>query len=403
LSEHLVGNFFGNGRPDFDDLVVAFAVGDSAVEVLLLHGDDLLLGVLDQRFLTVGDHHVVDADGKAGPGCILEAELLHFVEHLDRGFESEAQVTVVHQRADTFLLEQAVDVGHALGKVIVENGAAHGGVDEGTIHLNRLGVDDVLIVVGGGEVDQFAGVAQADGSERFHFTHFERQQNFFNVGKDAAFTLRARLAFGQVVETEHHVLCGHGDGLTGCGRKNVVRGQHQHAGFHLRFRGKGNVHGHLIAVEVGVECGADQRVNADRFAFHQHRLERLNAEAMQRGSAVQQYRMVLDDFFQDVPDDGLLLFNHFLGLLDGGDVSGLFQPVINKRLEEFERHLLGQSALVQLEFGTDDDDGTSGIVDALAQQVLAEAALLALERVRERLERTIVGAAQHAPTAAVVE
>jgi len=43
---------------------------------------------------------------------------------------------------------------------------------------------------------------------------------------------------------------------------------------------------HLIAVKVGVECGADQRVDFDGLAFHQHRLKRLNAKAMQRWSAV---------------------------------------------------------------------------------------------------------------------
>ena len=53
--------------------------------------------------------------------------------------------------------------------------------------------------------------------------------------------------------------------------------------------------------------------------------------------------------------------------------------------------------------GTDDDDRAAGVVHALAEQVLAEAALLALERIGERLERAIVGAAQHAAAAAVVE
>jgi hypothetical protein len=46
--------------------------------------------------------------------------------------------------------------------------------------------------------------------------------------------------------------------------------------------------GHLIAVEIGVERRANERVNADGFTFHQYRLKRLNAQAMQRGSAVQE-------------------------------------------------------------------------------------------------------------------
>ena len=79
--------------------------------------------------------------------------------------------------------------------------------------LDRLGVHDVLIVVGGGQVDHFAGVAQTDRGQRFHFARFERHQHFFDVGEGAAFALGARLGLGQVVEAEHHVLRGHGDGL----------------------------------------------------------------------------------------------------------------------------------------------------------------------------------------------
>jgi hypothetical protein len=45
----------------------------------------------------------------------------------------------------------------------------------------------------------------------------------------------------------------------------------------------------------------------------------------------------------------------------------------------------------------------TGIVDALAEQVLAEAALLALQHVGERLQRTLVGPGDDAAAAAVVE
>src|ERR1700678_530218 len=102
--------------------------------------------------------------------------------------------------------------------------------------------------------------------------------------------------------------------------------------------------------------------------------------------------MILNDFFENVPNNGLLLLHHFLGLLNGSDVTGLFEPVINKWLEQLQRHLLGQSTLVQLELWADHDDGTSGVIHALAEQVLTEASLLALERVGERLQRTIVSA-----------
>ncbi len=80
-----------------------------------------------------------------------------------------------------------------------------------------------------------------------------------------------------------------------------------------------------------------------------------------------------------------------------------FEPVIDKWLEEFQSHFLRQTALVELQLGSDDDDRAAGIVDALAEKVLTEAALLSLERVGQRLERAIVSAAQNASAAAVIE
>ena len=91
--------------------------------------------------------------------------------------------------------------------------------------------------------------------------------------------------------------------------------------------------------------------------------------------------MILDDFFENVPHHRILLLDQFLGLLDGGAMAALFQAMIDERLEQLERHLLGKTALVELQLGTDHDDGTAGVIDALAEQVLAEAALLAFERI----------------------
>ena len=67
-----------------------------------------------------------------------------------------------------------------------------------------------------------------------------------------------------------------------------------------------DVHGHLIAVEVRVEGGADERMDLDGLAFDEHGLKRLDAEAMERRGAVEQDGVILDDLFEDVPDDRLL-------------------------------------------------------------------------------------------------
>jgi hypothetical protein len=99
--------------------------------------------------------------------------------------------------------------------------------------------------------------------------------------------------------------------------QDVVGRHHQHAGFELRFQRQRHVDRHLVAVEVGVEGGADQRMKLDRLAFDQDRLERLDAQAVQRRRAVQQHRMLADDLVEDIPDFRLFLLDQLLGLLDG--------------------------------------------------------------------------------------
>ena len=75
-------------------------------------------------------------------------------------------------------------------------------------------MEDVLIVVGIGKVDDLAGVAQTDWAQRLHLLGLKRKQHVFDSCERAAFALRSWSAFGQVVETEHHVLSGNGDRLS---------------------------------------------------------------------------------------------------------------------------------------------------------------------------------------------
>ena len=141
--------------------------------------------------------------------------------------------------------------------------------------------------------------------------------------------------------------------------------------------------GHLVAVEVGVERGAHERVDLDGLALDEHRLEGLDAEAVQRRGAVEQHGVLADDALEDVPDLGLAPLDHALGRLDVLGDLGLDQPLHDEGLEQLEGHQLRQAALVQLERRADDDDRAARVVDALAEQVLAEPALLALQHVGE--------------------
>src|SRR4026207_438108 len=68
--------------------------------------------------------------------------------------------------------------------------------------------------------------------------------------------------------------------------------------------------------EAGVEGGAHQRMELDRLALDQHRLEGLDAQAVQRRRAVEHHRVLADHLFQDVPDLGHFLLDQALGGLD---------------------------------------------------------------------------------------
>ena len=141
--------------------------------------------------------------------------------------------------------------------------------------------------------------------------------NLVGVGKDHAFALHALALHRDVIEAKDHVLRRHDDRRAVGGRQNVVRRHHQHARFQLRLKAQRNVHGHLVAVEVGVEGRTNQRVKLDRLAFDQDRLERLDAQSVQRRRPVQQNRVLADHLVENIPNLGTLFFDQLLRLLHG--------------------------------------------------------------------------------------
>ena len=136
------------------------------------------------------------------------------------------------------------------------------------------------------------------------------------------------------------------------------------------------MHRHLVAVEVRVVRRANERVQADCVAFDKHGFERLNRKSVERRSAVQKDRMLLDYIFQSVPDAFVDLVDLLFGILDVGSLLGFHQPLHHKGFEQLQSHFSGQSALVDLQFRTDYDHRTTGVVHTLTQQVLTEPSLL---------------------------
>ena len=113
--------------------------------------------------------------------------------------------------------------------------------------------------------------------------------------------------------------------------------------------------------------------------------------------------MFANHLLQDVPNFGTFLFHHPLRGLDGGGVTVFFQLRIDERLEQLQRHLLRQAALMELQFRPHHNHRTARIIHALAEQVLTEAALLALQHIGKRLQRTLIGARNRTTTPAIVK
>ena len=113
--------------------------------------------------------------------------------------------------------------------------------------------------------------------------------------------------------------------------------------------------------------------------------------------------MFADHLIENIPHFRLFFFNQLLGLFDSRRQSLRIKARIDEGLEQFERHLFRQTALMQFQFGTHHDHRTAGIVDALAEQVLTETTLLAFEHIGKRFQRTLIGTGNDTTAATIVK
>src|SRR5512140_2672158 len=144
--------------------------------------------------------------------------------------------------------------------------------------------------------------------------------------------LRQSRILRYVIATQGYVLTWRGDRFTARWRENIVRSEHQHARFQLRLDRQRHVHCHLVAVEVGVVRGANERVNANGFTLDQLRFKRLNRETVRSRSTIQKHQVAPGNFVENVPNPGSLALNHLLRAAYRVDVAEIFQPTNDERL-----------------------------------------------------------------------
>ena len=262
---------------------------------------------------------------------------------------------------------------------------------------------DGLVVIVGGQVHEGSGVSQADQALERNLLVLHRQQGLLGGAEDPALPFLALLIQRQIVASQDHVLAGDGQRAAVGRRQDIIGREHQGLGLDLGLDGQRDMNGHLVAVEVGVEGRADQRMDLDGLALDEQRFESLDAQAVKRRRPVEEDRVLPDDFLQEVPDLGPFLLVPFPGHLDARDEAFLLQLVENEGLEQLQGHLLGQPALVEFQLRADDDDRPARIIHPLAEQVLPEPALLAPQGLAQGFEGAAIGPEMDAAALAVVE
>ena len=400
LTLQCVGNNLRGVLPFTYNQTVTLGIGDKAALVLAVDGSNLLLGSGNHFLLLFRYGDIREGYGQRTLGGIFIAHGLNRVQYfsgLVKAMDADALVNDLAQlllaaglhdfQLEHILLGISFNEAQILRNLLVEDQAACGCIHQtgngltidhhASAHLNRcMNADDAFIIC---------------------------HEGFILIAEYLASTLLGVAVNGQIIGTEDHILGRYGNRLAVLGLQQVVGGQHQQTSFCLCFHGQRQMHCHLVTVEVSVKCGTNQRMQLDRTAFYQNRLESFDTQTMQGRRTVQQNRMSLDDGFQRIPNLRLATLYHLLCGLDIGSLSGLYQTLHNKRLKQLDCHFLRQTALINLQVRTYDDYGTTGVVNTLAQQVLTETSLLALQHIGKGLERAVIRTGDRTTAATIVD
>ena len=261
----------------------------------------------DQPLLGFGDHEIVLAERDAGLAGIVEAHAHQVVGEDHRYFLTAMAIDLVDKGGDFLLGHHLVDQ--------VEGNERTAGKDFVQQHAprRRFKADDGVVPIG---IDTV--ITSLNLRMKRYDAGIEGLLNLSDIDEGHSFPGLAVAFHGQVIKSEHDVLTGDDDRFAVGRAEDVVGGHHQDPGFQLGFQGQRHVHGHLVAVEVGIERRADQRMKLDGLALDQQRFEGLNAEPVQGRRPVQEHRMLSDNLLKNVPDFGTLLFEHPFRRLDGG-------------------------------------------------------------------------------------
>ena len=394
-----VDNFVVRFVPNIDDGIVPLVLGDETAIVKFFDLDDFRFGVVEYLEFFLRDMHVENGRRDRPDSRILITHVLYRVEYDDgngRAFTLERSVddalddALVDAHIDFRLEQLFVAVAGHVPEVLRYRLVEYQPTDRRRDGIAILAVDGHRV-----RGDSHAAVLDELGGQ--FLAHFDlalqcnafvevRRFRFVGVGKHHALADRTGMIHREVVAAHDHIERRRAHGRAVGQLEYVVGREHEHTRFHLRFHGQRYVYSHLVAVEVGVERAARERVELDSPAVDEHRLERLNTQSVQGRRTVQQHGVVFYDFFEHVPHVCIGTLGYALRGLCIVRFALRDEFFYYERLEQLESHFFRHAALIELEFGTYDDNRTTGVVHALTQEVLTESTLFAAEQAREALE-----------------
>src|SRR5450830_132304 len=325
--------------PDLNHLEVAIVVRKKTILVEFVDLADGPVGIVEDMLPLVWHFHVRQSDRYARFGRILESECLDVVKKdVSLGHAKLAREVQDH-RLDLLLGHRLVLEGEVtiLGltledgcpEFIVEHDAACSGTDLHATKANENRVVDAQLP-GLEEVEDVQLAVNRSGIP------LHRLHSVFDLIRE-------------VVGAEHHVLDGAGHGVAACRREDVVGRKHEQACLRLGRKTQGKMDGHLVSVEVSVERSAHERRYLNSLVVDEDGFEGLDRQTVKGRRTVQQNDVALDDLLKDTPHFWCGLLDNVLGNLHAAHDAFTHEPVDDMRLEQFERHFLGNTALTDLE------------------------------------------------------
>ena len=220
-----------------------------------------------------------------------------------------------------------------------------------------------------------------DGCVKTQIAFIISHHSFINISEYLAVTLCFGFNECKVVRTENHILCGNNNGLTIRRFKEVVCSKHKESCFRLSFCRKRYVNSHLVTVEVGVESCTYKRMKLNSSTFNKYGLESLNTKSVKSRSTVEHYGVVFNNNFESIPNFNACSFNHFSCRFNVICFTKLAKSLHYEGLEKLDCHFLGKTALIELKLGTNNDNGTTRIVNTFTEKVLTETTLLTFKHI----------------------